>query len=391
MSWTDLLATASVEELKRGYIEQNEILTCLFCGTSAETGIVYAEDGVFYEARKFMQRHIEASHASPFGALIALGKKATGLTDHQNALLRLFYAHKSDTQIKDELGIGSASTIRNHRFALKEKERQARIFLALMELLKEQDTRAPAVIDPHPQARLVDDRYNMTAEEEAAIVRRVFPDGPDGPLKTFDLREKQRLAALQQIARRFGDGILYSEKEVNAKLQPIYADYAILRRFLIEYGFLDREPDGSAYWTTRGGRPTAERKRDSNPNPQQEDLPVNRKKELQQMYKEIKPEAGVYRIVHTRSGKCYVAALPNLKSISGRRFELNNGSFRNSGLQQDWNEYGEDAFEFEVLEVLEPSENVYVTLKEQLAELESRWLAELRPYGERGYNRPPSQ
>lgn len=388
------------------------MLTCLFCGTRTEQGVVYAEDGIFYEARKFIGRHIETRHASPFEALIALDKKATGLTDHQNALLQLFYANKSDAEIQSKLSIGSASTIRNHRFALKEKERQARIFLALMELLKEKDMRAPAFVDPHPQARMIDDRYNMTAEEEEAILRRVFPDGPDGPLKTFDLREKQRLAVLRQIAARFEDGTVYSEKEVNAKLEPIYADYAILRRFLIEYGFLDRESDGSAYWTTRGGQPqwtqeirpkkevplqqSAEsrvpKKRAGLTEPElKEEPPVNRRKELQEIYKEIKQEAGIYRIVHKESGRSFVAPLTNLKSMDGRRFELNNGSFQNKELQQDWNIYGEDAFEFEVLEVLKPSENAYVTVREQLGKLESRWLEHLQPYGERGYNRPSSK
>ncbi len=31
-------------------------------------------------------------------------------------------------------------------------------------------------------------------------------------------------------------------------LKPIYHDYVMIRRYLIEYGFLDRHRDGSAYW-----------------------------------------------------------------------------------------------------------------------------------------------
>ncbi|NGZ76176.1 DUF2087 domain-containing protein [Saccharibacillus alkalitolerans] len=420
MQSPDTLWNAPLEDLKKGYTRTGETLVCLFCGRSAEQGLIYAENGVFYEAEKYMRRHIETEHGSSFRALIGLDKKSTGLTDHQNALLRLFYEGRSDDEIKNELGIGSASTIRNHRFVLKEKERQARIFLALMELLKEGGgSREPAFIAPHPRARMIDDRYNLTDEEEREILGGAFPNGPDGPLRTFDLKEKQRLAVLRHIAARLDDERLYTEKEINAALEPIYADYAILRRFLIEYGFLDREPDGSVYWTTQGGRPLAssvvsapgsdrpadkqkarralqtepKNKTDApaRTETEEEELPMNRRKELQAMYKEMKQEAGIYRIRHKESGRSFVASLPNLKSMDGRRFELNAGSFQNKELQRDWKEYGEDAFEFEVLEVLEPSENPYVTTREQLGELETKWLGKLKPYGERGYNRRPSE
>lgn len=411
MSNLDTLWSAPVQDLKNGYACDGETFVCLFCGHTTEQGLIYAEDGTFYDAKKFMHRHIKAQHGSAFQALIGLDKKATGLTDHQNALLRLFYEGRSDDEIKTELEIGSASTIRNHRFVLKEKERQARLFLALMELLKERsDSPEPAFIAPHPQARMMDDRYNMTEDEQTQILDRAFPEGLNGPLLTFDLKEKHRLAVLQHIASLLDDGKLYTEKELNAELAPIYEDYAILRRNLVDYGFLSREPDGSAYWTTRGGRPdfaadqtvtapTPTPHKNKNKAPQaakapKEDTPVNhtnRRKELQAIYKEIKQESGVYRIVHKASGKSFIASLPNLKSMDGRRFELNNGSFQNKELQQDWKTYGEDAFEFEVLEVLKPSENTYVSIREQLGELENKWLAKLTPYDDLGYNKKPAE
>lgn len=411
MKASDTLWNAPVQDLKNGYACDGDAFVCLFCGHATEQGLIYTEKGTFYDAKKFMQRHIEARHGSAFQALIGLDKKATGLTDHQNALLRLFYEGRSDDEVKTELEIGSASTIRNHRFVLKEKERQARIFLALMELLKERsDNPEPAFIAPHPQARMMDDRYNMTEEEEQQILERAFPEGLDGPLLTFDLKEKQRLAILRQIVLRLDDGRLYTEKELNAELSPIYEDYAILRRNLVDYGFISRESDGSAYWTTRGGRPdrtadpndaiatptrqTIKKKAPQAKKAPKEESPVNqtnRRKELQAIYKEIKQESGVYRIVHKASGKSFIASLPNLKSMDGRRFELNNGSFQNKELQQDWKTYGEDAFEFEVLEVLKPSENNYVSIREQLGELEAKWLTKLTPYGELGYNKKPAK
>ena len=38
------------------------------------------------------------------------------------------------------------------------------------------------------------------------------------------------------------------QKKLNEIIQPIYEDYVQIRRYLIEYGFMDRKEDGSAYW-----------------------------------------------------------------------------------------------------------------------------------------------
>jgi hypothetical protein len=245
---SELFWNASLEELKSGYMEIEHHYICLLCGKYFEKGIVYPEDGVMYESARYVRVHIEKIHHSVFDYLIKMDKKLTGLTDHQNSLLLLFYQGKSDKEIQEELGIGSASTIRNHRFILKEKERQAKIFLAMMELLKERDAYAPAFINVHKTATMIDDRYNMTQEENEAILSKNFPDGKKGHLKAFPRKEKHKLVVLREIAKRFDSERTYTEKEVNQTLKSAYHDYATLRRYLIEYGFLDRKPDGCQYW-----------------------------------------------------------------------------------------------------------------------------------------------
>jgi hypothetical protein len=47
---------------------------------------------------------------------------------------------------------------------------------------------------------------------------------------------------------RFENERKYEEKEINQILGAVYHDHVLLRRYLIEYGFLDRKPDGSQYW-----------------------------------------------------------------------------------------------------------------------------------------------
>ncbi|WP_375089721.1 DUF2087 domain-containing protein [Peribacillus sp. RS7] len=248
MKDAEMFWSASQDELKQGYSEEGNQYICLLCGNAIEKGIVYPIDGVLYEAERYMRIHIEHAHSSVFEYLIDLDKKLTGLTDHQNRLLRLFYQGKNDAEVQEEMGIGSPSTIRNHRFVLKEKERQAKLFLALMELLKDKDEHAPAFIPLHQKARMVDDRYNVTEDEKMAVLKKYFPKGSKDALKSFPPKEKQRLMILQEIMNRFENERKYEEKEINQILGAVYHDHVLLRRYLIEYGFLDRKPDGSQYW-----------------------------------------------------------------------------------------------------------------------------------------------
>ena len=58
------------------------------------------------------------------------------------------------------------------------------------------------------------------------------------------------MVVLTAIAARFAQGKRYTEREVNEILQPVFFDFATIRRFLIIYGLMNRTRDGSAYWLT---------------------------------------------------------------------------------------------------------------------------------------------
>ncbi|MCQ6264221.1 DUF2087 domain-containing protein [Fictibacillus sp. WQ 8-8] len=247
MSISDLFWEASLEDLKKGYVEEDHHFVCLLCGNTIEKGIIYPENDVLYEAEKYMTLHIGSEHGSVFEYLIGLNKKLTGLTDHQNRLLRLFYEGKSDEEIKQEMEVGSTSTIRNHRFVLKEKERQAKMLLTMMELLKEKDQHAPPMIATHQTATMIDARYNVTKEEKEKMVKKYFIEGSMA-LKTFPSKEKQKLVVLREITSLFSSDTTYTEKDVNEILKTVYHDYVTLRRYMVAYGFLDRKNDGSSYW-----------------------------------------------------------------------------------------------------------------------------------------------
>ncbi|MCR8630509.1 GIY-YIG nuclease family protein [Paenibacillus radicis (ex Xue et al. 2023)] len=113
---------------------------------------------------------------------------------------------------------------------------------------------------------------------------------------------------------------------------------------------------------------------------------MDRRKELVQQYKEIKTEAGIYQIKNNINQKILVASTNNLRSLNGKTLMLKLGSHRNQQLQKEWNEFGESAFGIEVLEVLVKKEG-YFDEKDELKKLEEKWLQELQPYGDRGYNK----
>ena len=72
---------------------------------------------------------------------------------------------------------------------------------------------------------------------------------PGGSAKVDPQRILQRLLVLAYLAERFEPGREYAEREVNAILQQAhtFGDWALLRRELFDFGFVDREPDGSRY------------------------------------------------------------------------------------------------------------------------------------------------
>ena len=246
----EIFWNSSIDNIKRGYIctDSNEEYVCLICGERFTKGIIYKEDELYMDAEKAVKNHILRKHSSVFDYLLNMDKKLTGLTDIQRSLLEYFYNGESDDKIAKTMG-SSTSTIRNHRFSLKQHQKQAKVFLALMELLDEsKSTKQSDFVSIRKTAKMVDDRYAITEEENEKYLKKYFENGLDGPLSKFPLKEKRKIIVLMNIIKRFDSTKKYTEKEVNEILKKIYPDYVTIRRYLIEYGFMDRLIDGSKYW-----------------------------------------------------------------------------------------------------------------------------------------------
>lgn len=71
-----------------------------------------------------------------------------------------------------------------------------------------------------------------------------------GRITRLPTKHKTRSAVLAHLADRFERGAVYTEKEVNALCERwhTFGDYFVLRRELVDEGFLSRRTDGGAYW-----------------------------------------------------------------------------------------------------------------------------------------------
>lgn len=239
----------ALEQLVAGYTSTDSTFECLFCQDSFKKGHIYPQGPDLVEAELALRNHITAAHTSVFHALLALGKKGTGLSDTQRTLLGHFYDGFSDKEIQPLVGGVSLSTIRNHRFVLREKARQAKVFVALMELLENSHQDPGSRLIEIPGSKSADDeRFAITRAEFKKIVKGHFPEGPDGPMSRFPKKQKSKVAALIQILRRFDPKRRYTQIEVNEILATASDDYTTLCRYMVDYGFLGRTRDGSEYW-----------------------------------------------------------------------------------------------------------------------------------------------
>lgn len=367
---------APLESLKKGYqeIPAENCYICLMCGKRIEKGLIYPEENRLYEAERYTLHHIRQEHGSVFNCLLQLDKKYTGLTELQKSLLTFFHQGLSDKAIVRQMGSGTASTIRNHRFNLRERQKEAKVLLAIMEIWGEG-------ISTIPTEKLSDLALDLTSHDTSMIITDSetekyisahFKEGPDGALSRFPTKMKRRIIVLRHILQRFDPEQTYSENQMNVVLGEIYPDYATLRRYLIEYGLMERTADGRAYWINT-----------HHPNGD----PMDNHQTLKQHYKQAVKPMGVYCIRNTINGKCLVSVSRDLgKAYNSHQFQLKYGVHTNKELQADWKQFGEDKFVYEILEQIPIDGKPVSDPSFELKKLENIWLKKLQPYDERGYN-----
>ncbi|HEU4355510.1 MAG TPA: DUF2087 domain-containing protein, partial [Actinomycetota bacterium] len=76
-----------------------------------------------------------------------------------------------------------------------------------------------------------------TTEDEETVLRTFFREGR---LTEIPAKESKRRIVLERIALEFEPGVRYEEKAVNVIVSRFHADYAAIRRYLVDGGFLSR-------------------------------------------------------------------------------------------------------------------------------------------------------
>ena len=236
------IENAEINDLRNGYVlkervtDKAQIYTCLFCNAQYDDDDIYVYKKLMVNAKKAIKLHIHDEHGEVFNLLLSEDKAQTGLTDTQKDFLKNYYAGIPDKEIAEKMNI-SASTVRYQRFNFREKVKQAKLILALNELLEEQEKKLIKLEKP--------------VDENEKMLKSLFESLSPLVLKTFDFRKKKdekRLLILKIIVNQFEKGRKYTNKEVDAVLKEIYEDYATIRRSLIDYGFMERTGDNREYW-----------------------------------------------------------------------------------------------------------------------------------------------
>ncbi len=148
----------------------------------------------------------------------------------------------------------------------------------------------------------------------------------------------------------------------------------LLRREMVDRGVLTRNAEGSAYRLVQ-----------SLENGDVDEMDF--KKEMKLKAKEEKPSYGIFQIKNVKNGKLFVNSTPNFKTLNGLKFMLTTGGHKNKELQTDWDEHGKENFEIEILETIDEKDWQGTSKGKILEKQLDKWLEELQPYGEKGYNR----
>ena len=103
--------------------------------------------------------------------------------------------------------------------------------------------------------------------------------------------------------------------------------------------------------------------------------------------KETKDKSGVYAIINKVNSKLYVGSASCFYNrLHAHYSELINNKHSNSYLQNSWNEYGEESFDFEIIELVD----IINDNKDNLIEREQYWLDYHQSYiRDKGYNLQP--
>lgn len=130
----------TIEELSQGFVRDGRegTLTCIFCGETFEIDMIYHSGSRLVNADRAMREHLIECHGGVFRGLLELDKQINGLSDIQKTILEGMYLEKDNKELGEDMNI-SAATVRTHKFNIQKMKREARILLALLTQIEDDD------------------------------------------------------------------------------------------------------------------------------------------------------------------------------------------------------------------------------------------------------------
>lgn len=106
------------------------------------------------------------------------------------------------------------------------------------------------------------------------------------------------------------------------------------------------------------------------------------KTKMKKAYKDARRPMGVFIVKNTQNDRLYIGCSTDLPARMNRhKAELKFGSHRNRELQKTWNLFGESAFDFEVLDLLESKEDLQTNPADELRALLEMWIHKFEEEG----------
>jgi predicted transcriptional regulator len=206
---------------------------------------------------------------------------------------------------------------------------------------------------------------------EQKIIKVYFKSGK---LIKIPSQHKKRIIILEEIAKNFTTGVQYPESEVNLIISSFYDDYVTIRRYLVDINILSRK--NGIYQLTRDfnqQKPVIKLPMTSKTNIKE----INEKKkaELKKIYKLTPTPIGIFQIRCLKNNRVYIGSALNLNGkMNSHRAQLRFGTSANTRLQEDWNNFGEENFLFEILEEIKPDPNPNYEYNDDLKNLKDAWI-----------------
>ncbi len=224
----------------------------------------------------------------------------------------------------------------------------------------------------------------------------------NGRLQKMPVQRRKRTIILEEFAALFTPGVRYPEQSVDKMIRTTCDDHCLVRRLLIDEGYLQRtqgvyertsrplgrpvDPSGAermrgvAVNANMSGNATPDMELDKN---QDTDSNTHRSSRAyraaaRRAYGERKKQAGVFRVLNTANGRVLLGSALDLHAPLNRvTFELDMAMCWNPEMKRDLETFGRDSFVIEILEKVQSQDDTDFDPEQELQMLERKHLASL--------------